>query len=206
MSVRPLGAEAITGLILAGGRGQRLGGADKGLLLVDGQPLVAHVASALRPQLSTLLISANRNLERYALLGTVVVDAEPGFSGPLHGLLAGLQATRTEWLCCCPCDLLGLPADAVQQLASALSAVATARAAYAVIGGDALYPLCVVHSDLGEGLAAWLAQRPDAAQRAFRSWLQSVDAVAVPLAGWQGGAHNINSFEVLQAVQPPQSG
>ncbi|MEF9943800.1 MAG: NTP transferase domain-containing protein, partial [Burkholderiaceae bacterium] len=86
----------ITGLILAGGQGRRMGGVDKGLQLLQGRAMVAHVIDRLRPQVGQILINANQNLARYAEFHCPVVsDAIGGFAGPLAGLHAGLQAATT---------------------------------------------------------------------------------------------------------------
>ena len=87
----------ITGLILAGGRGSRMGGVDKGLQTFHGTPMVQHVLQRLAPQTSAVLINANRNVDRYAMFGVpVVADALPDFAGPLAGMLAGLDQCTPE--------------------------------------------------------------------------------------------------------------
>lgn len=115
--------ETITGLILAGGASQRLKAyaKDKGLLLLDGQPLVAHVAHRLRPQVSSLAISANQHLEQYQALGLPVwtdikEDSWEDFPGPLAGILTGLHHSQTDWLVTAPCDSPLLPANLVEKL------------------------------------------------------------------------------------------
>jgi len=87
----------ITALVLAGGRGSRMGGVDKGLTPLQGKPLVAHIIERLEPQVAHVLINANRNAERYADFGKpVLADADPAaYAGPLAGMLAGLQACTT---------------------------------------------------------------------------------------------------------------
>jgi len=124
--------EAITGAVLAGGRGQRMDGADKGLLPLGDAPLVAHVLGRLVPQVGTVVISANRNRERYAAFGyPVAVDAVGDFAGPLAGIHAALRCATTRYVVTVPCDAPYLPADLVAHLASALCAVDDARAAVA---------------------------------------------------------------------------
>ena len=114
---------AITGVILAGGAGRRLGGADKGLVPFRGRPLIEWVLDALRPQVGALLISANRNLERYATYGVpVVTDREPGFQGPLAGIHAAMLAAPTPWIITLPCDGPYPAPDLAARLALALSA------------------------------------------------------------------------------------
>lgn len=102
--------EVITGVILAGGRATRMGGADKGLQLLDGKPLWRHVADALSPQVTHLVISANRNLERWYESGyPVYSDSLSDFPGPLAGMLSVMQQTQSEWFLFCPCDTPFIP-------------------------------------------------------------------------------------------------
>ena len=111
----------ITGLVLAGGRGLRMGGVDKGLQLHRGLPLVQHALQRLAPQVGPMAINANRNLSMYEALGLPVwSDARPSFAGPLAGMLAGLQRCRTEHLLTVPCDTPNFPLDLVERLAQGL--------------------------------------------------------------------------------------
>lgn len=113
---------ALTGVILAGGRAQRMGGHDKGLILWQGAPLIAHVIERLRPQVETLLIVANRNLDDYRRHGHVVSDHHAGFPGPLAGLYAGLSAMTTEWALVVPVDAPRLAPDLAARLLLSLDA------------------------------------------------------------------------------------
>ncbi len=107
----------VTGVILAGGMGRRMGGVDKGLVVLDGKPMVEHVLARLAPQVDAILINANQNLDRYGGLGVPVVpDAIPGFAGPLAGLDAALAAATTEFVVTVPCDSPFLPDDLVARL------------------------------------------------------------------------------------------
>ena len=102
----------LTGLILAGGRGSRLGGIDKGLLDVRGTPLVQQVAARLAGQVDALLLSANRSLDRYRALGfDPLTDGPYVDAGPLAGIRAGLAACATDWLLAVPCDMPFVPLD-----------------------------------------------------------------------------------------------
>ncbi len=109
----------VTGLVLAGGRGSRMGGADKGLLPLHGVPLALHAARRLQPQVGRVAINANRHLDQHAAWGLPVwPDADTaGFLGPLAGILAGLRRCETPWLACVPCDSPAFPADLVARLA-----------------------------------------------------------------------------------------
>jgi molybdenum cofactor guanylyltransferase len=96
---------SVTGLVLAGGLGRRMGGEDKGLVMLAGRPMIEHVLEALRPQVGTVLINANRNLERYAAYGhPVVPDDLSGFPGPLAGVASALSRLTADFLLTVPCD------------------------------------------------------------------------------------------------------
>ena len=181
------------GLILAGGRGRRVGGADKGWLSLDGTPLVVSVAERFRPQVDQLFISANRNLDRYATLGTVVED-EPTdasgerFAGPLSGVLSGLRRARTEWLAVVPCDAPRLPRDLVQTLLQATLAT-NGVAACARVAGHPQPTFAVMKTSTHEQLAPFIA----AGERALHRWLESLEATLVDFEDTQAFV-NINTL------------
>ncbi|MGQ9830768.1 MAG: molybdenum cofactor guanylyltransferase MobA [Thermochromatium sp.] len=113
--------KTLTGVVLAGGRARRLGGVDKGLLVVGGRPLIAWTLDALVPQVGSVLINANRHLEHYAAFGhPVVADSLPDHQGPLAGFLAGMRAARTDWILTLPCDGPRPPLDLAARLSAAL--------------------------------------------------------------------------------------
>lgn len=153
--------DAITGLILAGGRGQRLGGVDKGLQPWRGRPLVDHALARLAPQVGDMMISANRNASAYAArVPRVLADAGDDFPGPLAGILAGLRAAATPWLAVVPCDSPCLPADLVdrlaQQLGEARGAVVQRRHADGALRLEPVY--CLLSTSLADDLARYLAE------------------------------------------------
>jgi molybdopterin-guanine dinucleotide biosynthesis protein A len=112
--------EDITGLILAGGRGSRMGGVDKGLQNFNGMPLALASLMRLQMQVGHVLINANRNLGAYESFGVPVwPDVLPDFAGPLAGFLAGLENCETPWLATVPCDTPLFPLDLVERLAAA---------------------------------------------------------------------------------------
>lgn len=107
----------ITGLILAGGRAQRMGGVDKGLVPFLGTPLIEHAIARLTPQVATILINANRNHDRYAQYGHAVFSDEcPDFAGPLAGFAIGLVHCQTEYLLSVPCDSPVFPLNLAERL------------------------------------------------------------------------------------------
>ncbi|WP_200843679.1 molybdenum cofactor guanylyltransferase MobA [Pantoea sp. 18069] len=116
-------AHDITGLVLAGGRGARMGGVDKGLQPFRGLPLARHALQRLAPQVGSCLVNANRHLERYADFGVPVwPDSLSDYAGPLAGFLCGLSHCPTPWLLTVPCDTPLFPLDLAQRLASAAAA------------------------------------------------------------------------------------
>lgn len=122
MSTKPFPRQQITGVVLAGGRGSRMGGVDKGLVDLRGKPMVAHALDALRPQVGRLLINANRHLDQYRIYGCEVVpDALDGFLGPLAGLASAMQAATTPYVVTVPCDSPLLADDLVERLYRALT-------------------------------------------------------------------------------------
>ena len=111
----------ITGLILAGGRAQRMGGIDKGLVSFMGKPLIEHAIDRLTPQVTAILINANRNQDRYAQYGhAVIADQHPDFAGPLAGFAAGLEDCKTEYLLSVPCDSPVFPLNLSQRMLEAM--------------------------------------------------------------------------------------
>jgi molybdopterin-guanine dinucleotide biosynthesis protein A len=152
------GLGEVTALILAGGQGRRMGGEDKGLLDVAGKPLVQHVLEAVKPQVDGILISANRNHERYAAYGyRVLADPLEGYQGPLAGFLAGIRVARTPYLVTLPCDGPLLGGDLVARLRAALEA---AGAEIAVAhDGRRLQPVyALLKTALRPSLEAYLAE------------------------------------------------
>lgn len=182
----------ITGLILAGGRGQRMGGADKGLQLHAGRPLVAYVAERLAPQVDRLLISANRNPETYAALGhPVVADRIEGFAGPLAGIHAGLAASTTPLLATAPCDTPFLPLDLIDRLRAALL-LADAEIAVAATGTGLHPTFALMRREVLASLAAYLAD----GHHRMQEWCRSRALCVVDFADERAFA-NINTLDDL---------
>lgn len=202
---RPARHSHITGLILAGGRGTRMGGLDKGLQLFHGEPLALHVARRLAPQVDALLVSANRHLDQYATLGApfgaqVVTDATGDFPGPLAGMLAGLRAARTELVLCAPCDTPNLPLDLADQLTDALAAAHADIATVATRdanGQATLHPVfALVRTALADDLAATLAR----GERKVRAWYARHMNVEVVFPD-ELAFYNANSLQELAELE-----
>jgi molybdopterin-guanine dinucleotide biosynthesis protein A len=191
-----IAASAITGLILAGGMGRRMGGVDKGLVLLDGRPMVAHVLARLSPQVGALVINANQNLERYAAFGyPVVPDEVGGFAGPLAGLHAGMTRAATAYIATAPCDSPFLPADLVARLAAAL---ARESAQLAVVHTFAQpHPVFAL---VERGVLPHLASFLLAGGRKIDAWYATLRVVAVPFDDEEAAFRNINTADELAAA------
>lgn len=164
----------ITGIVLAGGRGSRMGGADKGLQNFNGVPLALQAILRLQLQVGELLVNANRNLAAYEAFGAPVwPDALPDYAGPLAGFLTGLEQCATPWLVTVPCDSPLFPLDLVQRLAEAAEqqdadiAMASAREADGQLRTQPVF--CLLRRELldsllrftqggGRKIDAWTAQ------------------------------------------------
>ena len=168
-------AESVAAVILAGGQGRRMGGADKGLIDYQGRPLIEWVLAALAPQVDEIVISANRNLERYAAYGRrVLPDTLPDYPGPLAGVLAAMEAVTADWLLVVPCDVPHLPADLALRLlgAAQLEGVQLAVAADAARVHHSCF---IVRTEQRGDLAAYLAR----GERAVRHWQAALSSTTV---------------------------
>ena len=208
MNPPALARHDITGLILAGGRGTRMGGVDKGLQTLLGQPLVWHALQRLQPQVGTVIVNANRHLTAYQQLGVAVhPDPLPDFQGPLAGFLVGLQEARTPYLLTVPCDSPRFPLDLVARLATALqtqaaeiamvSAPEPDRQGLPVLRAQPVFCLLAVH--LQASLQAFLA----AGERKIDRWTAQHRTVLVPFDQQQddpAAFANINTLAELNAL------
>jgi molybdopterin-guanine dinucleotide biosynthesis protein A len=158
----PIDPQDITGLVLAGGRGSRMGGVDKGLQNFQGMPLALHAVMRLGLQVGTLMVNANRNLAAYESMGVPVwPDATTDFPGPLAGFLAGLERCETAYLVTVPCDSPQFPGDLVARLAAGLVAenaelvVAVTREADGTLQPHPVF--CLMTTGLMESLVVFMA-------------------------------------------------
>ncbi|MBI5716450.1 MAG: molybdenum cofactor guanylyltransferase MobA [Burkholderiales bacterium] len=206
--------QLVTGLVLAGGRGSRMGGLDKGLQLLDGQPLVWHALERLRPQVGALAINANRHHDAYAAFGVPVwPDALADFPGPLAGMLAGLAAlegSQTEWLVTVPCDTPRFPVDLVARLfaaareagARAAMPVTTEGEAAGAAGPAKPQPpqpqpvFCLLHRSLRPALEAALA----GGERKIERFTRGQGQVLVPFDD-ADAFFNANTLEELERLR-----
>ncbi|MCR4346649.1 MAG: molybdenum cofactor guanylyltransferase [Sulfuricaulis sp.] len=187
----------ITGVILAGGRGSRLGGVDKGLVHMHGRPFVEHAIDALRPQVGSLLISANRNRDVYASYGfPVVADAMGDYDGPLAGMLSAMRVTETTYILVVPCDTPALPSDLVERLASALTH-AQAEASVVFCHGRMQPVFALMRSDVDDRLEQYMT----AGARGAGEWMHRLGAVSVDFSDRADAFDNINTPEELKRLE-----
>jgi molybdopterin-guanine dinucleotide biosynthesis protein A len=189
----------VTGLVLAGGMGRRMGGVDKGLVLLDARPMVAHVIERLTRQVGAIVINANQNVERYAALGyPVVSDSIGGFAGPLAGLHAGLLAAQTPYVATAPCDSPFLPLDLVSRLAAGLED-AQAQLAVAHTFAQAHPVFALVSREVLPHLSAFL----DGGGRKIDAWYATLRVAPVQFDDAADAFRNINTPDELSAAARP---
>ena len=194
-----IAAAEVTGVVLAGGMGRRMGGVDKGLVLLAGRPMVAHVLDRLAPQVGRVIINANQNLDRYAEFGhPVVPDDVGGFAGPLAGLAAGMSRALTGYVATAPCDSPFLPLDLVARLAAALEREHATLAVAQTF--DQPHPVfALVACSTLPHLTAFLQK----GGRKIDAWYASLPFVAVAFDDCEAAFRNINTANELAAAAPP---
>jgi molybdopterin-guanine dinucleotide biosynthesis protein A len=184
--------DAVSGIVLAGGQGRRMGGVDKGLVLLRGKPMAAWVLERLKPQANEILINANQNLEAYARFGyPVVPDAIGGFAGPLAGLHAGLAAASHALVVTVPCDSPFLPLDLVARLNQALgdNDLAVAKT------GNQPHPVfSLVRRSVRDHLTKFLS----GGGRKIDAWYATLEVVEVSFDDEADAFRNINTREELR--------
>ncbi|CAG1002165.1 molybdenum cofactor guanylyltransferase [Burkholderiales bacterium] len=186
----------VTGIVLAGGQGRRMGGVDKGLVPFRGEPMATHAIARLAPQVGAILVNANQNAEAYAAFGHAVVpDSVGGFAGPLAGLHAGLAVAATPFVATVPCDSPFLPEDLVARLAAGLEAagadVAVARTF------DQPHPVfALVRTGVRAHLEAFLGS----GGRKIDAWYATLRVVEVPFDDRAEAFRNINTRDELSAA------
>lgn len=189
----------ITGVVLAGGMGRRMGGVDKGLQTLRGRPMAAWVVERLQSQVGTLIINANQNLDRYAEFGCPVVpDRIPDFAGPLAGLHAALSAADTPLVVTAPCDSPFLPEDLVFRLFSALTA-ADAQLAVARTFDQAHPVFCICRRDVLPHLTEFLSS----GGRKIDRWYATLSVVEVAFDDVAEAFENINTRDDLRRFEAP---
>ena len=194
MTITDQGArDQITGLVLAGGQGARLGGQDKGLVKLSGRPMIEHVLARLAPQVGRVLVNANRNMESYTGYGyEVISDSHTGFQGPLAGMASGLQHATSKYLLCVPCDSPLL----LTNLADRLLGACSQKAAKIAIphDGNRTHPVfALIDCSLRESLEEYLA----GGDRKIDRWMSQHPMVTVDFSDAAESFSNINTEDDL---------
>lgn len=181
----------ITVVILAGGKGSRLGGIDKGLVKLRDKPLIEHLISRIRPQNPNIIISANRNLETYRQFGfPVYPDDIDDYAGPLAGILKALKKCPTEWLMTVPADSPFIPDD----LAERLVTKSEGNKVVMVHDGKRLQPtFSLIHKTLATALEQFL----QGGERKAQVWMQQQPYDIVDFSDKANAFININTEEEL---------
>lgn len=193
---RPL-SQDITGVILAGGRAQRMGGVDKGLIELSGKPLLEHVIVQIKPQVDRLIINANRNLALYAAYSLPVVCDEPGdFRGPLAGMLSAMRVADTAYILTVPCDCPLLPSDLALRMVAALkqndAKICVAH------NGQAVQPVfALIPCHLADDIRAYLAS----GERKLETWLARHQPALVDFSDQPQAFANINTPEDIMNME-----
>ena len=188
---------AVTGIVLAGGQGSRMGGVDKGLQVFRGKPMVAHVIERLAPQVDEIIINANRNVEAYGGFGhRVVPDSITGFAGPLAGFERGLDHAAHELVVTVPCDSPFLPTDLVPRLRLALEA-ASADLAVAKTGDQPHPVFCLMRRSVHPSLREFLGS----GQRKIDKWYARLEVVEVAFDDEAQAFMNINTRAELSDAE-----
>lgn len=194
-------AEQITGLILAGGRAQRMGGIDKGLIPFHQKPLIETTIQRLKAQVGPILINANRNITKYAVYGyPVIMDETPDFSGPLAGFLMGLKNCKTPYLLTTPCDSPLFPEDLATKLASELERAnldlvyASSKEADGKVWAQPVF--CLMRANLQDSLISFL----DKGDLKIDRWFKELKSGTVIFDNAQAFA-NANTPEELQSLE-----
>jgi len=186
---------SVTGLILAGGKGSRMGGVDKGLQAFRGKRLVDHVYERFAPQVGGIIINANQNHEEYKTFGVrVVSDAIGGYAGPLAGLHAGLSVSKRPFLASVPCDSPFLPADLIERLYQRIDETGAELAVAKT--GDQPHP---VFSLMRRGVLDHLADFLKGGGRKIDAWYATLNVVEVVFDDEAEAFSNFNTLEELAA-------
>jgi molybdopterin-guanine dinucleotide biosynthesis protein A len=195
----------ITGVVLAGGRGSRMGGVDKGLQNYRGMPLAMNAMLRLAPQVGEVMINANRNLAAYESMGVPVwPDVLPDFAGPLAGWLTGLEHCTTPYLVTVPCDTPGFPLDLVARLAAKLDE-ADAQVAMVTALQDGERNLQPIFSLLRSTLLESLTKALNEGERKVARWAAKHRFIEVLFE--DGDAfYNANTVEELQTLERRKTG
>jgi len=187
----------ISAIILAGGLATRMGGVDKGLMLLQQKPLVQHVLDRLKPQTEELLINANREIAQYQNLGyPVLSDEQADFIGPLAGLSLGLKYCQHDYLLSAPCDSPLIPSDLTHRLMKSLQEH-DADIAVAATDGNSHPVFCLCRKNVLPSLTTYLNN----GGRKVSAWQKSLSYVEVDFSDCSEAFINLNTLEEITALE-----
>ncbi len=189
----------VTGVILAGGKGRRMGGLDKGWIELGGTPLIQRTLTLLAPQVHSIVINANRSLERYQTLGyPVVADIMADFQGPLAGFATAMAAAKTDYIVTVPCDTPRLPSDLVLRLSAVLDQEHTLSVAH---DGQRLQPVfALIPVSMLPNLQIFLHQ----GGRKIDLWYAEHSMATADFSHCPDCFNNVNTPQQLATMQPPK--
>ena len=190
-----INSKDINAVILAGGQGSRLGGLDKGLIELNKRPLIQHVIDRIQPQVSNIIISANRHIDTYSSYGFNVYEDEiPDFAGPLAGILKALEHCQNEWLLVVPSDSPFIPDNLVQRLSENIKN----NKITIPHDGKYLHPtFSLIHKSLTSSLKEFLQQ----GERKARLWMQQQEHAIVDFSDQADAFININTQDDLNNAE-----
>jgi molybdopterin-guanine dinucleotide biosynthesis protein A len=189
--------DQVTGVILAGGKARRMGGVDKGLIPVNGRPMISWVIDVLRPQVAELFVNANRNLDQYRAFGHPVIDdGDREFRGPLAGIASGLRAASGKYVVFAPCDSPLVCSDLTERLHAALSAAGSRIAA--AHDGERLQPVFAL---LERALLDDLMRYLDSGGRKIDRWYAEHGFAQADFSDVAESFANINAPDDKQALE-----
>jgi molybdopterin-guanine dinucleotide biosynthesis protein A len=186
-------SKIITGLILAGGKGTRAGGEDKGLIQWRGRPLAEQVAERIAPQVSRLMLSCNRNADIYrTIVSETISDQRANYQGPLAGIESAASHLQTEYLLVTACDTPNVPLDLASRLYQAITdASASANISVAWDGQRNQY-LCAL---IGRNALSSLSDYLDQGGRTVREWYSGEGFVTVDFSSHSAAFENLNELQ-----------
>lgn len=185
----------ITGVVLAGGRATRMGGIDKGLQRLNGKALWRHVADSLEPQVTNLVISANRNLDSWQSSGyPIITDSLNDFPGPLAGMLSVMQQIESEWFLFCPCDTPFIPSFLAERLIQQKKSSPVVW----VHDGERDHPaIALVNREVTAELEIYLA----GGERRVMVFMRKIGGHSVDFSDVKSAFINVNTLNDLQSMQ-----
>jgi molybdenum cofactor guanylyltransferase len=187
----------ISAIILSGGRAIRMNGVDKGLVVLQQKPLIAHVIARLKPQVDEVFINANREITAYEAFGLPVLrDENDEFIGPLAGFSLGLQHAKNDYILTVPCDSPLLPLDLAERLYKSMLE-SRMDIAVASIAGDTHPVFCLMKKSILPSLLEYLSS----GERKVSAWQKSQKYVEVDFSDCSDAFTNLNTFEDLKALE-----